>query len=537
MRQVLAPCAVGGLRDEVAPGDLVVPDQLVDRTPGRVQSYVETGRGARAVRRPLLPDAVRGRRRAPTGVTHGGTMVVVEGPRFSTRAESQHYAAQGWTLINMTGHPEAVLARELRMCYSAVALVTDMDAGVESGEGVGQAEVFAMFARNIDRLKDLLAGVVGDLPEPGAGCACASWADGIDLPYESRVPREGPADRLRRASSAARSPSQLEAQGDEVVRVDLLIPEAHAPGATAPDTHLVDVRDASARPAAARRRRRGLPPVRDGRRRGHGRRPAVVRLAQRPRHRRPARRHARRRRAPDRGRVVDGGLRRGSLRVRGARRPGAAAAQRRRRSTPATSRTTARVCGRPLDVGARRRGRPARPAQQLRREQGRHRALPDRVGAAGARRGGRAEVPQRLRPADAARHALLRGRRAVPLRASSRAGRRTSSRTAARCATSCTSHDVARANLLSLRQVVEAPDESFTTYNVASGEPVPIRRVAELVAGGTGRDLAPEVSGRYRLGDVRHVVASPEKARVALGFTARDPAREGLRQFATAPLR
>ena len=73
-------------------------------------------------------------------------MVVIEGPRFSTRAESASYAAAGWSLVNMTGHPEAVLARELRMCYSALALVTDMDAGVEAGEGVGQAEVFAMFA-------------------------------------------------------------------------------------------------------------------------------------------------------------------------------------------------------------------------------------------------------------------------------------------------------------------------------------------------------------------------------------------------------
>ena len=62
-------------------------------------------------------------------------MVVIEGPRFSTRAESRCYAAQGWTLINMTGAPEAVLARELRMCYAALALVTDMDAGVESGDG------------------------------------------------------------------------------------------------------------------------------------------------------------------------------------------------------------------------------------------------------------------------------------------------------------------------------------------------------------------------------------------------------------------
>ncbi len=183
VRQVVAPCAVGGLRDDVSPGDLVVPDQLVDRTWGRSQSFVETG----AVHVPFsdpycgaLSRAVAG----SDGVRLGGTMVVVEGPRFSTRAESQHYAAQGWSLINMTGHPEAVLARELEMCYAAVALVTDMDAGVESGEGVGQAEVFAMFAANIDRLKLILTGVLGRLPDPGSeGCACSSWSEGIDLPY------------------------------------------------------------------------------------------------------------------------------------------------------------------------------------------------------------------------------------------------------------------------------------------------------------------------------------------------------------------
>ncbi len=183
VRQVLAPCAVGGLRDEVAPGDLVVPDQLVDRTYGRVQSYVERG----ALHVPFADPYCQSLSKAVAtadGVRYGGTMVVVEGPRFSTRAESQHYAAQGWTLINMTGHPEAVLARELQLCYAPLALVTDMDAGVGTGQGVGQEEVFATFARNIDRLKDLLAAVVGTLPSPGVDCACASWADGLDLPYE-----------------------------------------------------------------------------------------------------------------------------------------------------------------------------------------------------------------------------------------------------------------------------------------------------------------------------------------------------------------
>jgi len=181
VRQVLAPCAVGGLRD-VAPGDLVVPDQLVDRTSGRVQSYVESGAAHVPFADPYCPSLSRVVADAE-GVSLGGTMVVVEGPRFSTRAESQHYAAQGWSLVNMTGHPEAVLAREMRMCYAAIALVTDMDAGVESGQGVGQAEVFEMFGRNIDRLRAILTGVLGRLPDTD-GCACASWADGIDLPYE-----------------------------------------------------------------------------------------------------------------------------------------------------------------------------------------------------------------------------------------------------------------------------------------------------------------------------------------------------------------
>lgn len=183
VRQVLAPCAVGGLTSAVAPGDVVVPDQLVDRTQARAQSFVETG----AVHVPLadpychrLSAAVA---QADPAVQLGGTMVVIEGPRFSTRAESRYYAAQGWSLINMTGHPEAVLARELRQCYASIALVTDMDAGVDTGEGVGQAEVFELFARNLERLKTILADTIRALPDPD-GCSCSSWADDISLPYD-----------------------------------------------------------------------------------------------------------------------------------------------------------------------------------------------------------------------------------------------------------------------------------------------------------------------------------------------------------------
>ena len=94
------------------------------------------------------------------------------------------------------------------MCYAPIALVTDMDAGVEAGEGVGQEEVFAMFARNIDRLKGLLAGVVADLPDAGAAARARRGPTASSCPTRSRaVPREGPAHRLGRLHRRRRSPS------------------------------------------------------------------------------------------------------------------------------------------------------------------------------------------------------------------------------------------------------------------------------------------------------------------------------------------
>jgi 5'-methylthioadenosine phosphorylase len=183
VRQVLAPCAVGGLSPQVAPGDLVVPDQLVDRTSGRESTYVEVGATHVPFADPYCPRVSDALVAAAGDVKRGGTMVVIDGPRFSTRAESQWYAAQGGHLINMTGAPEAALARELRTCYAALALVTDMDAGVESGSGVGQAEVFALFRDNLERLTGLLTAAVAALPDPD-GCTCSTWAEGIELTYE-----------------------------------------------------------------------------------------------------------------------------------------------------------------------------------------------------------------------------------------------------------------------------------------------------------------------------------------------------------------
>lgn len=182
VRQVLAPCAVGGLRETVAPGDLVVPDQLVDRTHRRIGSYVESGATHLPFADPYCPGLSNALVDAAPDIKEGGTMVVVEGPRFSTRAESQHYAAQGWDLINMTGAPEAQLARELRQCYAPLALVTDMDAGAEAGDGVDEAAVLALFKENLERLTGILRTVIASLPDP-EGCTCSSWADDLALAY------------------------------------------------------------------------------------------------------------------------------------------------------------------------------------------------------------------------------------------------------------------------------------------------------------------------------------------------------------------
>jgi 5'-methylthioadenosine phosphorylase len=185
VRQVVAPCAVGSLKPELGPGTFVVPDQLIDRTEGRAQTYYDQG----AVHVPFAdPYCPAGRatvvgRASAAGLdpVDGGTMVVVEGPRFSTRAESRWFAAQGWSLVNMTGHPEAVLARELALCFTAVALVTDLDAGVEAGDAVTQAEVFRVFAENTERMRDLVFDTIAAL-DLDRLCPCPHALDGIRLP-------------------------------------------------------------------------------------------------------------------------------------------------------------------------------------------------------------------------------------------------------------------------------------------------------------------------------------------------------------------
>jgi 5'-methylthioadenosine phosphorylase len=185
VRQIIAPCAVGGLRPELGPGTFVVPDQLIDRTSGRTHTYYDAGAVHVAFADPYCPDgrAAVLRAAAAVGPVDGGTMIVVEGPRFSTRAESRWFAAIGGTIVNMTGHPEAVLARELELCYTTIALVTDLDAGVEGEHGVTQEEVFSVFADNTAKLRTILLDAVTKLPVERS-CPCGHALDGLKLPFE-----------------------------------------------------------------------------------------------------------------------------------------------------------------------------------------------------------------------------------------------------------------------------------------------------------------------------------------------------------------
>ena len=168
---LLAPGAVGSLQPHVHPGDFVLVDQLVDRTWGRADTFhtdfaggvvhVSFAQPFDAGLRRVLLDAGRA-----AGVTmhDGGTVVVIQGPRFSTAAESRWFREMGWTVVNMTAYPEAVLAAEAGLAYASVALVTDYDAGVDGVEPVTQEAVFGFLESNADRVRELLLLAIPELP-------------------------------------------------------------------------------------------------------------------------------------------------------------------------------------------------------------------------------------------------------------------------------------------------------------------------------------------------------------------------------------
>lgn len=169
VKEILAPCACGSLQEHIHPGDFVVLDQFVDRTRGREDTYFhgpETHHisAAEPYCSRLRSLIIEHGRKVGIRMHEHGTMVVIQGPRFSTRAESAWFTREGMDVVGMTQYPEAILARELGLCYTGIALVTDYDTGIAQGrEPVSIEEVFRVFKENIGKVRDLINAVVPEL--------------------------------------------------------------------------------------------------------------------------------------------------------------------------------------------------------------------------------------------------------------------------------------------------------------------------------------------------------------------------------------
>ena len=179
VKQVIGPCSVGSLSLDIHPGDFVVCDQFVDRTSGRDDTFfthenglgVQHLPGAHPYCEEMRQVAVDACKELDIPVHDGGTVVTIQGPRFSTRAESEWFQKMGWSCVNMTQYPEAWLARELGLCYCNISLVTDYDSGLGKYAAVEMDDVLRVFNENIDKLKTLIATMVPMLPVDNT-CSC-----------------------------------------------------------------------------------------------------------------------------------------------------------------------------------------------------------------------------------------------------------------------------------------------------------------------------------------------------------------------------
>ncbi|MDA1349451.1 MAG: S-methyl-5'-thioadenosine phosphorylase [Chloroflexi bacterium] len=192
VERIVSISAVGSLQEEVRPLDMVVPDQLIDRTRQRPNTFFGDGIVAHvafadpycAELSELLVEAGR-----LNGITthKGGTCVVMEGPQFSTLAESELYRSWGASIIGMTALPEAKLAREAEICYTTMALVTDYDCWHDSEESVTVEMIVQNLMQNVERSKEVVAKLVPTIPE-SRECACASALENAIITAPDAVP-------------------------------------------------------------------------------------------------------------------------------------------------------------------------------------------------------------------------------------------------------------------------------------------------------------------------------------------------------------
>jgi 5'-methylthioadenosine phosphorylase len=191
---LISVSAVGSMREELAPMDIVIPDQFFDHTKRRISSFFGNGvvghiGFAHPICAKLAPVLERNSRAAGVRTHKGGTYICIEGPQFSTKAESRIYRQWGVDIIGMTNMPEAKLAREAEICYATMALVTDYDCWHETEEIVTIEAVIACLMKNVQNAKKILRGIVKELPiERNCECATA-LASGV-ITGKEHIPKK-----------------------------------------------------------------------------------------------------------------------------------------------------------------------------------------------------------------------------------------------------------------------------------------------------------------------------------------------------------
>jgi 5'-methylthioadenosine phosphorylase len=182
--QIISASAVGSLRDDLAPGTFVIIDQFIDRTFARKKTFFETGLVAHVSMaaptcRRMREKLVAAARKLSLPVADGGTYMVMEGPQFSTLAESELYRSWGCSVIGMTNMPEAKLAREAEICYATVAMVTDYDCWHPGHDDVTVDAVIRVLLANADNARQLVKSVAPVLESDAAAesCSCRSALD------------------------------------------------------------------------------------------------------------------------------------------------------------------------------------------------------------------------------------------------------------------------------------------------------------------------------------------------------------------------
>jgi len=178
--RVISPCAAGSLQKHIKPGEFVICDQFVDWTDGRITTTFDGPVATHvSAAEPYCPEmrelAINAGKKLGITIHEQGTVVVINGPRFSTKAESKFFTAQGWEVINMTAFPEAYIVKEMDMCPLNISLITDYDAGlVGDVPPVSHHDVIKVFNANIENLKNLLFELVQNTPLERTQCDCAN---------------------------------------------------------------------------------------------------------------------------------------------------------------------------------------------------------------------------------------------------------------------------------------------------------------------------------------------------------------------------